>query len=128
GFFTVSVGGLASGNYSWRVKGPGEGSSNTTPGYLANSSALSGTLTLAGDAVTRFDMGYMRTGDANNDNVVNISDYNLYLAGFGQTCGGGSYDARVDFNFDCVINTTDFSLMHSNWGASGAPALRPGKR
>src|SRR5205823_14931924 len=62
GFFTVSVNSLLPGQYQWRVK---------DPKYLANSGS-----TVITTGTTRQEMGLMRAGDANNDNLVNISDFN----------------------------------------------------
>src|SRR5205085_4696379 len=74
GFFTVPVAGLANGEYLWRAKGPK---------FLANS----GTLTLTGAPLIQVEMGLMRTGDANNDNFVNVADFNILKIGFGWECG-----------------------------------------
>src|SRR5205085_9570606 len=59
GNFTVSAANLPNGTYNWRVKGPK---------YLANA----GNITLSGSPTTNAEMGFMRVGDANDDNVVNV--------------------------------------------------------
>lgn len=59
-------------------------------------------------------------GDANNDNVVGLSDFSLLANSFGIALGEGGYDARADFNGDDLISLTDFSLLASNYGLSGA--------
>src|SRR5205085_1663343 len=64
GHFSVSVSGLSAGDYYWRVKGPQ---------YLANA----GTLTLSGAPLTQVEMGLMRAGDSNGDNVVNTVDFTI---------------------------------------------------
>ena len=80
GYFTVSVEGLASGTYDWRVKGPK---------YLANS----GSLVLTGlhpgrseaynlptfqpSNVQTLEAGSMKAGDCNNDNVVGSVDVEM---------------------------------------------------
>jgi len=110
GNFTVTVSGLAPGPYNWRVKGPK---------YLANAGAVA----LPGSGTTSAEMGLMRAGDANNDNVVNISDFNILKSAVGQVCGNPSYDDRADFNGDCVVNVTDFNLLRNNFGQSGALLL-----
>src|SRR5262245_54920945 len=71
GFFTVTVGNLPSGNYGWRVKGPK---------YLANS----GSVLFNGASVMQSEMGLMKAGDANNDNIVSIVDFNILKGTFGK--------------------------------------------
>lgn len=112
GFFTVSVAGLVSGTYGWRVK---------DPIYLANA----GTVLLTGAATTYVEMGLMLAGDANNDNVVSTVDFNILRSAFGQVLGDPSYDSRADFNGDNVINLLDFGLLRTSFGVSGAPPIRP---
>ncbi len=70
GFFTVTVGSLPSGGYIWRVK---------DPSYPANF----GSVTLAGAPATQVEMGQMKAGDLNGDNVVNTSDFNFLRGNFG---------------------------------------------
>jgi hypothetical protein len=70
GYFTVTVGGLPSGGYIWRVTGPT---------YLANF----GSVTLAGAQVTNVEMGLMKAGDLNGDNVVNVQDFNFLKLNIG---------------------------------------------
>ncbi len=111
GFFTVSVAGLTSGTYNWRVK---------NPKYLANS----GQIALAGDPTTQVEMGLMRAADANNDNLVNATDFNVMKVTFGKGIGDPNYDARADFNGDNVVNATDFNLLKVNFGQGGAPPVR----
>ncbi len=112
GNFSVSVGGLANGAYSWRVKGPK---------YLANS----GLVTLNGDPITSVEIGLMRVGDANNDNYITISDFNIMKVTFGKGCGDPGYDDRADFTGDCFVNISDFNLMKRNFGQEGAPPISP---
>jgi hypothetical protein len=69
GFFTVTTS-LPNGTYSWRAKGPM---------FLANS----GNLTLTGTSPVNVEMGLMRTGDLNGDNVVNVVDFNALKNNFG---------------------------------------------
>ena len=121
--------GLAPDVYNWRAKGPK---------YLANS----GSLQLEGSNVTSWkvinlrtfqpsnvqtlEIGLMRVGDANNDNVVNINDFNIFRNTFGKACGDLGYDDRAEFNGDCAVNITDFSLLRPNFGQGGAPPIHVG--
>ena len=127
GNFTVSVTGLAAGNYSWRVKGPNDitGGNSTPPpgipGWLANS----GTLTLTGGAISTAEMGLMRAGDCNNDNVVTISDFGILRNTFGRMSTDPGYDGRADFNGDNVITISDYNLLRGNFGVLGADPIGP---
>ncbi len=115
GFFTVSVGGLAVGTYNWRVKGSK---------FLANS----GSVVLAGDPSTNVEMGLMWVGDANNNNIVNVSDFSIMKATFGKSVGDPGYDDRADFTGDQTVNVADFNLLKVNFGQGGAPPIGPERR
>src|SRR5439155_168993 len=95
---------LPDGPYNWRIK-----SFRT----LANA----GSLTVTGGSAIQ-DMGTMRAGDADNNNVVNAGDFSILKNAFGSTA-----DRRPDFNNDGVVNAGDFGLLKTNFGAAGAPAL-----
>jgi tartrate-resistant acid phosphatase type 5 len=110
GFFTVSVGSLANGTYNWRAKGPR---------YLATS----GTLVLSGVPAMQVEMGLMRAGDANGDNLVGVADFNILRESY-----GSSSDFRADFNNDLILNVIDFSLLRGSFGTGGAPPLNPRPR
>ena len=81
GFFTGTAPSDV-GNYRWRVKGPK---------YLANSGN-------GNAANTSIEMGLMRAGDANNDNVVNANDFSILRGTFGKRVGEPGYDDSADFN------------------------------
>jgi hypothetical protein len=122
GFFTVPVTGLPNGTYSWRVKGPDavlKTLATDPPGFLANS----GTVALSGALSTSQEMGLMRAGDCNNDNIINISDFNILKNSFGRASGSPGYDNRADFNGDSVVNIQDFNLQKGNFGIPGSPPL-----
>jgi hypothetical protein len=112
GFFTVTVVAVPNGTYNFRVK---------SPKYLANS----GMVTLAGAQQTNSEMGLLRAGDANNDNLVNIADANILRGSYGKAVGDPGYDDRADFNGDGVVNILDFNVMRNNFGHAGAPPLGP---
>lgn len=108
GYFTSAVSNLANGTYVWRVKGPQ---------YLVNC----GGVILTGAPTTSIEMGQMKTGDANNDNVINAADFNILKGTFGKTPGDPGYDASADFTGDNTVNVADFSLLRGNFGQGGAP-------
>jgi hypothetical protein len=120
GFFTVSVGSLPAGTYSWRVKGPKEGNNLTPvpqPGFLANC----GTVSLTGATQTNLDAGMMKGGDANNDNLINTTDFTILKNDFGHSGAD-----RADFNNDSVVNASDFTILKNNFGQAGCNRLGPG--
>ncbi len=112
GFFTVSVGGVPTGTYNWRVK---------SPKFLANS----GVVTLTGAPTTNIEMGFVRTGDCNNDNLVNTLDFNILKITMGKSIGDPNYDDRADFTGDQTVNIVDFNLLKVNFGSAGAPPIGP---
>jgi hypothetical protein len=109
GFFTQTVS-LPNGTYNWRVK---------DPKYLASA----GTTLLNGGSVSNTDMGLQRAGDANNDNLVNVTDFNIVKGSFGKGVGDPGYDDRGDFTGDHMVNVTDFNFSKANFGSAGSPPL-----
>lgn len=65
-------------------------------------------------------IGTLKEGDADNNNIVNITDFSVMAAAFGTLSGQGGYNAAADFNGDGSVNITDFSLLASNFGQGGA--------
>jgi hypothetical protein len=112
GTFTVTANGLPGGQYNWWVKGPK---------YLANG----GTVALTGGQTTAVEMGLLRAGDANNDNLVTAVDFSILRNTFGLGIGNAGYDDRADFNGDQVVAAQDFSLLRNNFGFTGALQLCP---
>jgi hypothetical protein len=108
GQFTVVVGNLPAGTYSWWAKGPQ---------YLAKS----GSVTLTGAPSTSLEIGLMKTGDANNDNRVSAVDASIVRQSLGKRLGDPGYDARADFNGDNTVNGQDQALMQANFGQAGVP-------
>jgi len=105
GQFTVF--GLAAGNYRIRIK---------------HAQALASALDFVSvGGNTPITVGLLRTGDADNNHLVNIIDFSLLAVSFGRASGQLGYDARADFNADNLVNITDFSLLAANFGQSSAP-------
>ncbi|MEI7646175.1 MAG: dockerin type I domain-containing protein [Chloroflexales bacterium] len=71
----------------------------------------SGTATLS--------LGLLPSGDANNDNQINLLDFSLLSGTFGKSSSTTGYDSRADFNNDNIINLLDFSLLAKNFGKAG---------
>jgi hypothetical protein len=125
GVFTVPVGNLPAGTYQWRAKGPI---------YLANA----GTVAIGGLQIADYkskigthqssiglEMGTLRAGDCDNNNIVNILDFNVVKTTFGKANGDLGYDARADFNNDTSVNVADVNLQKINYGFGGAPPVGP---
>jgi hypothetical protein len=110
GTFTVTTG-LPNGTYNWSLKG-----------QLNLSNA--GSLTIAGGAAN-VEMGLMRAGDCDNNNIINTSDFNILKNTFGRSPGQVGYDARGDLNRDNVVNSVDFNLQKINFGIPGTPLTCP---
>jgi hypothetical protein len=79
-------------------------------------------VTLSGAPVTSQEMGLQRAGDVDNNNMVDIVDFNLLRGGYGQLCNSGSYEGRADFTGDCTVDILDFNLLRGNYGQSGPPS------
>lgn len=60
------------------------------------------------------------TGDVNEDNVIDNSDYNLVKAAIGATPSSTKWNALFDFNMDNIINSWDLNIVLANLGKTGA--------
>ncbi len=65
---------------------------------------------LAADHVFEF---FFLTGDANHDGRVNLQDFNILAANFGQSNRDFTHG---DFNFDQIVSLTDFNLLAGRFG------------
>jgi beta propeller repeat protein len=68
--------------------------------------------------VTSVDF-YLRGGDADDSNCVNIVDLNILKASYGKCEGQPGYDERADFNNSGCVNIQDLSILQSNYGKCG---------
>ncbi|MBL8131813.1 MAG: carboxypeptidase regulatory-like domain-containing protein, partial [Anaerolineae bacterium] len=93
---------------SYRIWGKGTRS-------LAN--AVNVTVVLGNSPI---DLGELIEGDANDNNVVTITDFSILAASFTRSTGQIGFDARSDFNGDGTVNILDFSLLAASFGQSGA--------
>ncbi len=105
GVFTVT--GIPAGTYQVRVKN-------------AHTLASSFPVTLVAGANT-VALGTLREGDADGNNLVNITDFSLLATSFGKTQGTTGFNANADFNEDDIVNVSDFSLLAQNFNQIGAP-------
>jgi hypothetical protein len=98
GAFTIT--GLTPGTYDVCVKNS-----------HAVSSKKVGVLLVAG--MNAVDLGTLREGDANNDDLINISDFVILRAVYSTS------DARADFNQNGIVEIGDFVLLRANYSAQG---------
>lgn len=116
--FVVNV--AASGTYSkLSLSGLSSGSSYVAylkgPAQIATASAFTVTPTPTNLGIMSF-----LTGDVNEDNVIDTSDYNIVKGLLGQTPATGAWNANNDFNKDNRINTLDLAIISKNLNKTGA--------
>ena len=70
---------------------------------------------LAADA--SYDFFFLK-GDANHDRRVNLADFNIMAANFGQS---NRTFSQGDFNYDGTVNLGDFNLLASRFGQTLGP-------
>ena len=64
---------------------------------------------------------YLRGGDLNGDNIVNVSDYNLMAAYWFDLVSVVPAAALADITGDGVINLFEYAIMGDNWLQAGDP-------
>ncbi|OGE31332.1 hypothetical protein A3C59_04265 [Candidatus Daviesbacteria bacterium RIFCSPHIGHO2_02_FULL_36_13] len=105
----LSLAGLSSGStYTALLKGASQ---------IATSSAfvMSPTITkLNNDSVLN-----LISGDLNDDNLVNSSDYSIVQKSYGATSSSSNWNELADLNLDGVINTFDLGIVSKNIDRSG---------
>ena len=75
---------------------------------------------LATNHVSNF---YFLQGDANHDANVNLADFNVLAANFGQS---NRIFSQGDFNYDGQVNLNDFNILASRFGRTVAPSAGAG--
>lgn len=112
-FGNLSLAGLSPGTkYTALLKGTAQ---------IASSSAF-----IMSPTVTNLNDGqevFMLTGDLNEDNVVNSSDYTIAQKALGSTAKSSNWNELADFNKDGVVNIFDLSLISKNLGQVGASGV-----
>ena len=73
--------------------------------------------TTAGDVSGAFT--FLRTGDANNDNSADSTDFGILIGAFGSSFGDPGYDDGADFTCDLTVDSTDFGLLIGEFGSMG---------
>jgi hypothetical protein len=66
---------------------------------------------------------YFLQGDANHDANVNLADFNVLAANFGQS---NRIFSQGDFNYDGQVNLNDFNILASRFGRTVAPSAGAG--
>jgi hypothetical protein len=64
---------------------------------------------------TAVNMGTLLEGNANDDSIINISDFGILAVSYMKMEGEPGYDARVDFDRNGIINLSDFGLLAVNY-------------
>jgi hypothetical protein len=95
----ITISGAPAGTYDFQLKVPNFLSTKLT------SVALVSPLTL--------NFGLQKSGDLNNDNIVNTVDFATLSAKWSQS------DPVSDINQDGIVNTVDFALLNANWLIQG---------
>lgn len=112
-YSNLSLAGLsASSTYTAVIKGPAQ---------IATASAF-----VMAPSVTRLNGGQpveLLSGDLNEDNIVNISDYSIARAVLGSTKTSSGWNDNIDLNKDGVVNTLDLAFIIKNMGKVGASGV-----
>ena len=84
---------------------------------LNSPSGSSGAFGISG---TKWTVGFTLTqGDSNNDDLVDIRDFGLYVGDY-STAGTTPSGARSNFNGDGDVDTADFTFISANFFAIGS--------
>ena len=59
--------------------------------------------------------------DYNDDGVVGVDDFLLFIARFGTSQGDGKYEAKYDLDSDGQVNVADFLVFVDFFGQSTVP-------
>lgn len=110
GYFTATL--TTGGNYDLRIKNS-----------LSLANSVNTTLQVATNTV---EFGTLLVCDANNDNIINVVDFNVMRGAFGTSLGESGFDSRADFNMDNIVNIGDFTMLRAIIGFAGAPPLIAG--
>lgn len=62
----------------------------------------------------------MKSGDLNEDNVINSADYTIALQANASTPGSTNWNELADLNKDGIVNIFDLAIITKNIGQVGA--------
>ncbi len=71
---------------------------------------------------TEVDFGLLPTGDAVDDNRIDVQDFSLLAHGYGLCNGATDFIDMTDFNDDGCTDHNDFMLLQKNFGMIGDDA------
>ncbi len=111
GYFEgLSLAGLNVGNqYTAYIKGPAQIATASAFVVKPNKTELNSGLPLK-----------LISGDLNEDNVINDTDYKIAIAYFGLKTGDQGWNENIDINADGIINSWDLAIILSNINRTGA--------
>jgi alpha-tubulin suppressor-like RCC1 family protein len=61
-------------------------------------------------------------GDLNGDNVVNLTDFDMFATSYGSGPTTANWNPNADLNCDGVVDINDFALLAQDYGLTGDPA------
>jgi len=64
---------------------------------------------------TSVDMGILLEGNADNNTIIDISDFGILAVAFNASSGQPGYDARADFDRNGIVDISDFGLLAVNF-------------
>lgn len=109
----LSLAGLTAGNtYTALLKGTSQ---------IATSSAF-----VMSPTVTSLNEGQalnLLSGDLNEDNTINSSDYSIIQKAFGSISSSDNWNESADFNKDGRVNSFDLAVVTRNLGKTGATGI-----
>jgi Synergist-CTERM protein sorting domain-containing protein len=70
---------------------------------------------------SEIDVGMLRGGDGNGDNIVDLNDFNIFTSNYGRNPNSTGFNRLADFNNDGVVDLNDFNIFTNNYGMSGEP-------
>ncbi len=102
----LSLAGLTQGStYTAFIKGPSQ---------IATSSSF-----FVRPTINDIGTQAMLSGDLNDDNKINDTDYQIALKAYGSTKTSPKWNSLADFNVDGIVNMTDIGIMSKNLEKSG---------
>lgn len=93
---------------------------NTYSAYLKGSAQIaSASAFIVKPTLTDLGTKNLITGDINEDNAINSTDYSVVRAVLGVTPSSSNWNENYDFNKDGIINNIDLGVITKNMGLAG---------